>query len=663
MLNEFKDAGLKSASLLYQHTRELFVKPPDQEGPELVEDLLLCYVLSLLHPRLLFHTRDIFANQLKDDHICNIKAAVLSEADQFLMDPKNNFEPLGFAKSEMFDDQDMKPYHDRMVKVKVEVNDESDNEEANKEEFGRNFRNNYYDDDFFGEDAWPLYEDPLSKWPSIKKENGDSKHGIKKRKVNFGGLGDGNPAKKKRPGGGHKRRYCEHCDYSTLSRKVMVDHMANVHKDAPTFSCEKCPYTAISLEELSNHNNLKHVKVQGKIHCELCDYQAPAAYSMKSHMANRHGIGESFPCDKCDYKAWCPAKLRDHVRVKHEGFFIQCEYCDHRTDQKGSMKKHVDAKHKKIRYPCTQCDLTFGSEKYMKDHIRVKHEGFRWRCDQCEFATTKANTLKEHVRVVHMGIKFLCDQCDYQGNTSNLLREHMAAKHMEAFACPHCDYSAVTIRWLKEHIKNKHPELKGGDLQCDRCEFSTNTYKSLNIHISIVHNSDNPRPETVMVKKEGKDGEYIVYKKGSKAPAACSECDFVAADSGALKTHKAFKHKIGDLKCDECDFVGAWSHQLDQHKKEHGVYGCDQCSYIATLAKDLKKHIKYKHTNAYPCDQCEYAATRADALRVHKESVHDKIRWPCDLCDRICWAKSDLHKHKKKMHGPPPMIDRDVVIP
>ena len=36
-------------------------------------------------------------------------------------------------------------------------------------------------------------------------------------------------------------------------------------------------------------------------------------------MANRHGIGESFPCDKCDYKAWCPAKLRDHVRVKHEG--------------------------------------------------------------------------------------------------------------------------------------------------------------------------------------------------------------------------------------------------------------------------------------------------------------------------------------------------------
>ena len=66
---------------------------------------------------------------------------MLSEADQFLMDPKNNFEPLGFAKAEMFDDQDMKPYH-HLSKVKVEVNDDSDNE-ANKEEFGRNFRNNY----------------------------------------------------------------------------------------------------------------------------------------------------------------------------------------------------------------------------------------------------------------------------------------------------------------------------------------------------------------------------------------------------------------------------------------------------------------------------------------------------------------------------------------
>ena len=89
-----------------------------------------------------------------------------------------------------------------------------------------------------------------------------------------------------------------------------------------------------------------------------------------------------------------------------------------------------------------------------------------------------------------------------------------------------------TLITSRGNLKFWISELKGGDLQCDRCEFSTNTYKSLNIHISIVHNSDNPRPETVMVKKEGKDGEYIVYKKGSKAPAACSECDFVAADSG-----------------------------------------------------------------------------------------------------------------------------------
>ena len=75
----------------------------------------------------------------------------------------------------------------------------------------------------------------------------------------------------------------------------------------------------------------------------------------------------------------------------------------------------------------------------------------------------------------------------------------------------------------------------------------------------------------------------------------------------------AKRHKLGEFRCDECDYVAAFSSVLETHKKKHGSFPCDKCRFTATFKSELTEHIKLQHTTSrlYPCDQCDYSATKA----------------------------------------------------
>ena len=55
------------------------------------------------------------------------------------------------------------------------------------------------------------------------------------------------------------------------------------------YSCEKCKYTAPTMEQLRNHKNSKHGEL--KLSCEFCEFKSSVNWRLKQHVLRRH----SFP--------------------------------------------------------------------------------------------------------------------------------------------------------------------------------------------------------------------------------------------------------------------------------------------------------------------------------------------------------------------------------
>ena len=135
-----------------------------------------------------------------------------------------------------------------------------------------------------------------------------------------------------------------------------------------------------------------------------------------------------------------------------------------------------------------------------------------------------------------------------------------------------------------------------------------------------------------------------------KVEYPCNECDYVATQTGHLKTHIEIKHKGIRYPCSKCDYAAKTAINLNRHvkniHKRVRYYPCSKCVYIATTANALNKHVENKHEGLrYPCSQCDYIATLASALKVHVESKHEGVRIPCSQCEYSATDTSTLKRH------------------
>ena len=71
-------------------------------------------------------------------------------------------------------------------------------------------------------------------------------------------------------------------------------------------------------------------------------------------------------------------------------------------------------------------------------------------------------------------------------------------------------------------------------------------------------------------------------------------------------------------------------------EKRDKSYSCGKCDYVATQSGNLKTHIRSKHEGVrYLCSHCEYATTQAGHLKRHIENRHEGVRYSCDQCENV----------------------------
>ena len=135
----------------------------------------------------------------------------------------------------------------------------------------------------------------------------------------------------------------------------------------------------------------------------------------------------------------------------------------------------------------------------------------------------------------------------------------------------------------------------------------------------------------------------------------CDECPVLYDDIEDFKKHKRICHGGIMYSCNQCQNKSKhFQEGLMSHMFKHGGgawYYCDQCEFRAAKSERIKTHRMTMHGNAnYACDQCDYRSTRQFNLKHHMKAQHEGVRYECDQCDHKATLPNNLMKHKLRYH-------------
>ena len=99
----------------------------------------------------------------------------------------------------------------------------------------------------------------------------------------------------------------------------------------PFKSCDKCREKA-----------RKNSKMQKKIKCELCEYEASRG-SLNLHIKHVHDKIRDFKCEQCDYECSTNSDLNKHFKAVHDKIKnFKCEQCDYECSSSSHLNRHIE---------------------------------------------------------------------------------------------------------------------------------------------------------------------------------------------------------------------------------------------------------------------------------------------------------------------------------
>ena len=240
-----------------------------------------------------------------------------------------------------------------------------------------------------------------------------------------------------------------------------------------------------------------------KFNCTICHADFSLKSTLNTHMEAVHEVKkplsqkpvkERLKCNQCDKTYSSKMSLEYHVEVVHLQLKkFQCDQCPLNFASKNGFEYHVASKHENKKHPCTKCDRIFMTINALKDHVLRHHEKrLDFKCEYCGKEFPSLAEVNRHVRLIHHGIKVKCDLCDKEMSNSLRLWKHKVFHHNEtkdAWICEKCPrkrWSAFQTQAIYDkHMKEVHEGIKPN--KCNICSRMFSTMKTLNLHISKIH--------------------------------------------------------------------------------------------------------------------------------------------------------------------------------
>ncbi|XP_042232612.1 uncharacterized protein LOC121873259 isoform X1 [Homarus americanus] len=111
-----------------------------------------------------------------------------------------------------------------------------------------------------------------------------------------------------------KLYYCEHCDYSCRSRKLLNRHETSYHLKRRFFRCVKCNYVTHLKGRYTKHMKYHQLPI---LKCEYCDFRTPYRWNLDRHLKNHTEECGEYKCHLCNFTAQIKQSLTVHISNHH----------------------------------------------------------------------------------------------------------------------------------------------------------------------------------------------------------------------------------------------------------------------------------------------------------------------------------------------------------
>ncbi|XP_042885914.1 uncharacterized protein LOC122262059 isoform X4 [Penaeus japonicus] len=111
-----------------------------------------------------------------------------------------------------------------------------------------------------------------------------------------------------------KMYFCEQCDYSCRSRKILNRHETSFHLKRRFFRCVKCNYVTHLKGRYTKHMKYHQLPI---LKCEYCDFRTPYRWNLDRHMKNHVEDCGEYKCHLCNFTAQIKQSLTVHISNHH----------------------------------------------------------------------------------------------------------------------------------------------------------------------------------------------------------------------------------------------------------------------------------------------------------------------------------------------------------
>ena len=264
---------------------------------------------------------------------------------------------------------------------------------------------------------------------------------------------------------------CDQCDYKCKERNSLKDHISTVHIRKRAFKCERCPERFFSYGAMKQHEYTKHKNTEKRFKCIECDYKSVSKQTLQNHLNGVHLGLRPFKCKACGQGFTQQSHMNSHYKRVHLALKPHiCEFCERGFASKQQMKLHITANHddstgaKKLK--CVVCEFTTNSNKSLKNHAYQHGEYKPFPCEECDKAFVTITELKTHIINAHTDeVAYPCSHCTVQFMSRNSLKRHIIFEHPDKtnceikikwHECGTCEFKSKRKDGLRKHMKNIH---------------------------------------------------------------------------------------------------------------------------------------------------------------------------------------------------------------
>ena len=433
----------------------------------------------------------------------------------------------------------------------------------------------------------------------------------------------------------------DNCEYRGAQQIALTSHLKAKHSPGRTkdMECPLCPSKFYRESYLKEHIQL-HTK-ETEYTCIHCDFKTPLKRLLNDHLKNIHENSKKFACSfpGCNFRTGYASNLKAHCLRRHDRdpavrrpFPCSFPTCSYRAGSVLCLKIHIRAMHnpeRKKEVTCPMCDKEFYNAAGLRAHIRHIHSHETiYYCKDCEFSSRYTRILNAHYQRVHRNgaeKPFKCEYCAHRSLEKRGIANHVRTVHStdKKFKCtsPGCSFKTNEFAFYKRHLlSHEEDPNKRYPLACTvpTCDFRCRLNPQMKIHMELHQKSklifectrcDNKHyPD----KKSLRFHTTIRHRKSYK----CSMCDYFVFQKAILAKHYNKNHLPSFIrvqktyKCSKCDFQGKKTGCIDRHVKRrhrelisseqtdqyesgystHCSFQCSICNYSTTDDHDVVKH-------------------------------------------------------------------------